>query len=38
MWASGKVRIDLSLFSSLSASGQPILRLRNLTIPCARIL
>jgi hypothetical protein len=37
LWQRGNLRFDLSLFSSVSQSGRPILRLRRLIIPCSKI-
>jgi hypothetical protein len=37
LWDHGEVRLDLSLFSSVSQTGRPIARLRNLVIPCVQI-
>jgi hypothetical protein len=37
LWKRSQIRLDLSLFSSVSLSGRPILRLRRLFIPCVQI-
>src|SRR5579864_1764672 len=38
LWQRSELRLDVSLFSDFSATGQPILRLRNLFIECKYIV
>jgi hypothetical protein len=38
LWPLSELRFDISLFSSASLTGRPILRLRNLFIPCNKIV